>query len=477
MISFENSTKAREVLSAATKAIEDYGMAEKLLRGVLVGLSGGADSVMLLLTLCELRKTLGDFVIKAVHVNHMIRDGEAIRDEEFSRELCLKLDIPFSCERVDVPQLAKELSCGTEEAARRARYSIFDKIINVSEDLACVAVAHNSTDNLETIIFNIMRGAGIAGASGIPPVRDNVIRPLIYSSKQDITAALDSIGVSYVTDSTNLDTDYSRNHIRANIIPELYRLTPSPEKMATRFSSNLREDNEFINTFVDKFLKEHFVNGKISKNALISVPKSIFHRIIAEIAGQKTDFLLERVHSNAIYSKLSDDNFSISIPGGMKFVCEYGICSIENDCKENCKQYDIALDYGVNVIDGYDSVVLISDDSGFESFRNIYKIEIASPIPSDIIGRSFRVRSKQDGDAYSYGGMTHKLKKLFQDRSIPKSRRADVPVFVDNEGIIWVPGFGKRSFDSERGVSYVAIAVPMNESSQGKRLYFCSGKK
>lgn len=473
MVSFVNSTAAERVLSLAEKAIREHNMEKMLRGGVLVGLSGGADSVMLLLVLCELRKRHGgSFEVKAVHVNHMIRGSEADRDEDFSRELCKGLGVPFFSERIDVPKLAERLSCGIEEAARKARYDIFDKIVKADGELSCVAVAHNATDNLETVIFNIMRGAGIVGGAGIPPVRDNIIRPLIYSPKADIVSALESLKVEYVTDSTNLDSEYSRNHIRNNIIPLLSRLTSSPENMATRFSANLRADHEFINSYVKSFLEENYVDGRISKEMLVSLNSGIFHGILTEIVRQKSDCLPERVHSEAIFSKLTDDNFSISIPGNLRFVCEYGICYVENDKAENCKEYDMELKYGVNVVDGFSTVILVSDDKNFESFSNIYKIAIRSQIPSDIIENGFRVRNKRDGDSYSYGGFTHKLKKLFSDRSIPKSKRSDVPVFLDSEGIIWVAGFCTRKFDSSRGISYVALAEPIVDQGRKRKFYY-----
>ena len=270
-----STSEGRCVYNAALSVIDSYGMAEKLKEGTLVGLSGGADSVMLLLVLLEYRRRVSDFQILAIHVNHMIRGEEAERDERFSEELCKSLGVEYESVRIDVPRLAQAQKTGLEEAARKARYSAFEKIISVREDIQTVAVAHNATDNLETVIFNMMRGTGLLGVCGISPVRDNVVRPLITSPKSDIVLALQSVGIEYVVDSTNLETEYSRNYIRHKIIPALSKLNSSPESMATRLSENLRADEIFISKIANTFIMENRKDGAIDVNLLRQLDKAV----------------------------------------------------------------------------------------------------------------------------------------------------------------------------------------------------------
>ena len=171
--------------------IREYGMQEQILRGVLVGFSGGADSMLLLHLLLRYQKE-SRFPLVAVHVHHGIRGENADRDAHFTEEICKSLGVEFCLLHTDVPALAESESIGIEEAARNARYSCFYNIIQSRNDISSIALGHNSTDNLETVIFHLMRGCGSGGLAGIPPVRENIIRPLIGLSREDIRSTLSS---------------------------------------------------------------------------------------------------------------------------------------------------------------------------------------------------------------------------------------------------------------------------------------------
>ena len=186
---------------------------------VVCGLSGGADSVGLLLALYELREKLG-INVEALHVNHCLRGEESDRDEEFCCQLCSRLGIPFSAFRVDVKSYAKEHSLSDEEAARKLRYGVFE----ANSQGKKIATAHNANDNLETVILNLARGSALKGMAGIPVRRNNIIRPLLTVSREEIEAFLSERGQEFVTDSTNLSDDYTRNKIRHKIIPLMNEL-------------------------------------------------------------------------------------------------------------------------------------------------------------------------------------------------------------------------------------------------------------
>jgi tRNA(Ile)-lysidine synthase len=195
------SPEGKKIYATIEKAIFEHNMLEQMRRGVLVGFSGGADSVLLLSFLYEMKSKGEQFPILACHINHMIRGDEADWDECFSTKFAKSLDIEFVSYHIDVPKMAEERSIGIEEAARNARYSKFSDIIKGRNDIDSICVAHNATDNAETILFNIIRGTGTKGAAGIPPVRDNILRPLIYLPKKEITTVLDSFDIPYVVDS------------------------------------------------------------------------------------------------------------------------------------------------------------------------------------------------------------------------------------------------------------------------------------
>lgn len=467
-----SSTKTLEsVFASIEKAVSEHNMLEKLMGGVLVGLSGGADSVMLLLYLAELRKKHGSFQILAVHINHMIRGDEADRDAEFSKELSAKLGIPFICSKIDVPKIASKSGLSLEEAARNVRYSEFQRIIEGRNDISCIALAHNATDNIETALFNMIRGAGTKGASGIPPVRDNIVRPLIYASKKDIVSALESSQIVYMTDSTNAEDDYSRNYVRNNILPHLYHLASDPERSFLRLSKNLRADEEYISDQAEAILH----GRKTIKNSeLLSMHRSLLFRVLSKMASEYS-ITLEHSHVEAIVSCLGKENFEVSLPNQVRFVSERGVSYITNAPKEDIK-YLFYINEGENHIPEYNSAIYITDEKVNKNFLNVYKKSIQADLSSAIIcGRLF-VRPKQDGDSVFYGGMTHKLKKLFNDRKIPLSERQLIPILCDDNGVVWVPGFGVRDDKNDNSSGKVYVTLAINDVTPEDGLSFCFAK-
>ncbi|MBO5102130.1 MAG: tRNA lysidine(34) synthetase TilS, partial [Clostridia bacterium] len=161
ILSLFATAPGKDIYSVAVSSIEEYGMEKMIKKGVLVGLSGGADSVMLLCFLIEYRRRTADFPILAVHINHSIRGESADRDEAFAKRMCASLGVEFISEKIDVPSIAKENGLGIEECARNVRYQEFQNIIQGRNDIGSISVAHNADDNLETVIFNIFRGTGL----------------------------------------------------------------------------------------------------------------------------------------------------------------------------------------------------------------------------------------------------------------------------------------------------------------------------
>ena len=415
-------------------------MAEAISRGVLVGLSGGADSVMLLHLLSEYKRTVCPaFSILAVHVNHGIRGDEADRDECFAGELAASLGVEFISRRIDVPSLATECGKSLEEAARDARYAIFADIILGRDDISTIALGHNATDNLETVIFNMMRGAGSRGIAGIPPTRDNLVRPMIYIKKADITEALDSADISYVTDSTNSDVAYTRNYIRHEIIPALSKLTDSPEVSARRLSQNIRVDDEYINGVADAFLSD--ADGDPKADALASLHSAVLFRVISKMAASAGARAPERVHVKKIRELLPLGAFSYDLPGDFSFISSCGVCRVVKRGQRCDFEYPVSL--GVTEMPEFSASLLLSE-SRAEISHNVYKFSIHADLSSAIIEDGLCIRPRRDGDEYRYGGMTHKLKKMLIDAKIPRDLRDRIPVLADSRGVVWVPGFGVR---------------------------------
>ena len=458
---FETESGAA-IYSEAKRAISDFSMDEMLSGGVLVGLSGGADSVMLLCLLVRLREEKRCGNILAVHVNHRIRGDEADRDEVFSRELCVDLGVEFSSAKRDVPAEAQKLSKGIEETARIVRYSVFNDILSERSDLLSIAVAHNATDNLETVIFNMMRGCGSRGASGISPVRDNVLRPLIYSPKENITEALTEAGIPYVTDSTNAQTDYKRNYIRHEILPKFKALTITPESQITRLCAHLRADNAYIEGDAENFLNKNSNGGKIKVEALSTLHKALLSRVVILMAQRGGSSGVEYTHVSKISELLPCGDFSVSLPGAVAFISKDGLAFVGELAEDYRPTYEVKLNIGVNFVEETGYGIFLSEVPFDKTFINVYKNAMYTAIDSDIIEGGLYVRERRSGDSYTYGGMTHKLKKIFCDKGIPKRERYLLPIICDNKGILWVPGFSQRGGGKKDAPKKLYVAVVPN---------------
>ena len=439
--------------------------------GVLLGLSGGADSVMLLCFFVEYRKRNEHFPLLAIHVNHGIRGLDADSDESFSRQLCHELGVEFLSIKSDIPKQALIDKMGIEECARKVRYFEFDNIISGREDINCIAVAHNADDNVETVLLNMLRGSGSKGMSGIPPVRDNIIRPLIKLRKSEIVDALDSFGIPYVTDQSNFSNEYKRNFIRNEISPKLSEISQNPALMIGRMSDNLRSDDEFISCCADDFLNSR---DKIFNKDLLNLHRSLRARVIPKMINNK-DVSLSSANLEDIYQLLKKDNFRYSLPSGYVFVCERGLCSVFFEENEEKNDYCISINNGENYIPEFRSVFCLSDDRFNNSSLNIYKLSIQADISSAIIEGDLYLRPKRDGDRVFYGGMTHKIKKLYSDRKIPVSKRPLIPLLCDDKGVVWAPGFGVRNdrgTDKSSKSIYASISVDLSDDINVKRFYF-----
>ena len=464
-----NNEAGRGLYVRICEFIEKHAMRKRIEGGVLVGFSGGADSIFLLAFLNEYKKRCGlDFKILAVHVNHSIRGDEADFDEELSRRHAQSLGIDFISKKVDAKAYASENKLCLEEAARNLRYEIFADIIQSRSDISAIAIAHNANDNFETVLFNMMRGTGLRGISGISPIRDDIIRPILEITKDEITALLDAEGIKYACDSTNLSCDYSRNYIRHELIPKFKRLNENPENMISRLSESLREDNSFIESCAFEFCQENSVSGKIPLEKLLALHKSLLARVILNMA-KNARVSLERVHISKIIELLPTKSFKVSLPKTYEFIAESGYAYISE--REEDEDFSFKLTLGENRFPGFDDIIILSEEKYKETSPKVYKIAIQASFNFDIIQNELILRSKMEGDSYRAGGITRKLKKLFNDKNVPPTQRKRVPIICDGEGILYVAGYKVRDGASGNKL-HLTILTPCDENSQNKRKFY-----
>lgn len=225
--------------------------------GVVVGLSGGPDSVFLLYALHTLQARLG-FTLRAVHVHHGIRGAEADRDEAFSEKLCAKLAVPFQAVHVAAPEYAAQHGLSLEEAARILRYEALETARQqMGTPSAWIAVAHHLDDQAETVLHNLVRGAGLRGLAGMENRRNHVIRPLLSIKREDILKWLEQNNIPYVTDSTNADPHYTRNRIRSTVLPELRVINPEASAHIAHSAALLREADAYFHALAIQYVDAH----------------------------------------------------------------------------------------------------------------------------------------------------------------------------------------------------------------------------
>lgn len=383
---------------------------------VTVALSGGADSVALLHALWFLRNELS-ITVKAAHLNHGIRGNEADRDEAFAKWICDKYGIPIVCERVDIPTLSKNRGQSLELCAREVRYDFLSRNAD-----GLIATAHTASDNAETLILNLTRGSGTKGLCGIPPKRDNFIRPLIFCSRYDIEKYCIDNSLSYVTDSTNLTDDYTRNKIRHRVIEPLKEINPSFEDAVVRATNILREDNEALDFIANEALFKALSDDGLLCESVSGLPSALAKRVIINYAATICDGLeLDYFHVNELYELLNSGG-KVSLTNNCYGIVKNGTLVIKDDAKNEKTAF-------------YAELVKV------EKINNLLSINL---IDCDKIIGSAVIRTRKEGDCIRLKnrGCTKTLNKLFTENKIDPEIRDSIPVIADDEGVIWVYGMG-----------------------------------
>lgn len=414
------------MIERVRSTIGKYNMIKKG-ESVLCCLSGGADSVALLLCLLKLGAD-----VRACHINHLLRGEESFRDEEFCSGLCSRLHVSLTVKREDAAAYAAERSLGIEEGARELRYKIFEKC-------GCdkIATAHTLSDCLETTIFRLARGTGLDGLVGIPPVRGNIIRPLIETTREEVEEFLREAGESYVTDSSNLSDDYSRNKIRHSVIPVLKELNPSLENSYRATLANLSEDSAFLSELSDRLYCEAGLCGGYLDGGMISQSAPpLSGRVIKRILNEN-DASCSRETVERIRGMLTHDG-KLEIAEDIYLKTSGGRLSAERKKKPFVK-FSVCAEPD-NVYDFFGKTVRLTVTENMPDCDG--KTTGCAADPDKITGK-LTLRNRRDGDRIKFIGRAHttKLKKLFQS-SVPAQKRESVAVLADECGLVFVEGFG-----------------------------------
>ncbi len=422
---------------------------------VITGLSGGADSVCLLIALNELSPVMS-FTLRAVHVNHCIRGEESDRDELFCRDLCIRLGIPLEVFSVNVPEYAAQTGLSTEEAARSLRYGCFER---AAHGQCCkIATAHNLCDNAETMLFNLTRGTGIKGMKGIPHIRGNIIRPLIGVTRNEIEDYLNQHGQQWVTDSTNLTEDYSRNKIRHRVIPALLEINSGFYSAAQRLSESAAEDEQYFTELL----------SRLSPEDMPSQPPSVRKRFIRQVLSQAGAECSAARLSELDCLIREKRNGRICIRGDIFAEVRKGVLSAERCIKPACENICITLEKGfsgeyfIPEIDKTVKITRVCDDNLAQSSIIHRKLTNNSLNYVKIQGVAV-IRNKRDGDSIRFAKREHttKLKKHYNALGLTPAQRACALVIEDEQGIIWSEygGAAQRVFPDDDTQDIIEITV------------------
>lgn len=424
---------------------------------VIAGVSGGPDSVCLLHVLSILKHELG-IRIEAVHINHMLRGKESDGDEEYVRQLCGKLEVPVHIEKCDIVKIAAERGMSIEEAGRDVRYETFRKVAKqTGADSICVA--HNMNDQAETVLMNILRGSGLEGLKGMEYRNGSIVRPLLEISRSRIEQYCIKEELKPRIDSSNLETQYTRNIIRLKLLPYIKGLmNTAPETALSKMASILSADNEYLEKCADEafgavLTDEDPTALTLDAKALAAMHEAISSRVIRKCILRTAGTLkgIGREHITAVKELAGSGRTGalICLPLGVRVAKSYD--TVQLFLKENrmmMPPVDISITIpGETEIPGrgitVNTSVLEPGNAADEIFAK--RDSLVQYFDYEAAEKGIRIRNRRDGDRIKPLGFsgTKKLKSYFIDKKIPRTQRDGILLLAADNDIIWIIGHEK----------------------------------
>lgn len=420
------------------KKVRDFITDNRILKegdNVIIGLSGGADSVCLLHILYKLKDEM-KLNLHCVHVNHMIRNT-AKRDQDFSCELCNTLKIPITVYSIDCKNVSVQNGVSLEEAGRNERYRLFNELgKELFNDNYVIAIAHHKGDVTETLLFNLARGTGINGLASIKSVNNNIVRPLLCVSKEEILDYLKENVLEHMEDETNQNEEYSRNRIRNVIIPEMNSIINKASDHMAQTAFMLEEIEDYLKTETEKAFNlyiEETPNGLLIKNEINechqAIKKRLIHKTLIESAGRARDI-------SSVQIEVVLELFTLQV--GKKRNIIYGITAL--------REYD-----GVLISTGNEEEENVTEKLSKVSFEEM-EWNQSQIIPNEMYTKWFdydkiyscpSVRFKEQGDyIYINDRMEKKsLSDYMKNEKIPSHLRNKIPLVADGNHILWIVGY------------------------------------
>lgn len=423
---------------------------------VLVGFSGGKDSVALLYALNKLSSYLG-ISVSAFHLNHGIRGEDADADQAFSQAFCSKFGINFYTRVVDVPSKLSQNSCGLEALARDIRYSELERVA-LENKCNKIATAHTASDNSETVLMTMIRNSN---AKGIPPVRDVYIRPLICHTTQEVLEYCSSNSLEYVTDATNFDDNYTRNYVRHKILPSIYDVSLSFDSAAIRFAEIQRSNNALTTMIAKRYIDSH-EEPMLLSNLMTLAEDPAYYNVLYVVITSCFKVELSYSQFDDIINLLTVGSTGKRVEISKGMYIRKGYTSLECYTEsETLDSYEFVIKIGRNKIPGCDISLWLESPEEYSKrvgTLNTKDIKVNNLtknilIKYNIMFPSLIARSRKEGDEYKCRGKTRSVKKFMINEKIPSYLRQQIPVVCDEEGIIWIAGLGVADRIKDEGSS------------------------
>jgi len=439
---------------------------------VLVAVSGGQDSCALFHSLDAIRDELG-IELHAAHLNHGFRGEDADGDAEFVRDLADSLGVPCTVEKQDVPAIAKRLHLSKQEAARRARHEFLDRTADAA-GADSIALAHTRDDRIETVLMNILRGTGVDGLAGLTPRNGRRIRPLLDVSREETAAYCRENGIAFREDASNLSTAYTRNRIRAELLPALESsYNPAVRDAILRLADLAAQDSAALHEISLDGFERCTVNSSdssvvLSVERLMELPVAIRRRVVREaIAAVRGDLYdvdaaaIERTLANLngegprFQFVLPNGDISVEVTGDALRVAKKGpVCAV--------RRFERALDVPGSVLmpefaaEFRARLARLPREGKAGAAASIYvrESELSPPLV---------VRNRRPGDRIRPAGLggSKKIQDILTDAKVPAYKRDHVPIVADDRGILWVPGHvvDERCLRGSAGENVVVIEI------------------
>ena len=435
------------LLTKVKDTIRKYGMLNAGDR-VVVAVSGGPDSVCLLSALQVLAKDL-NLTLHIAHLDHMFRGKESAGEALFVEGLAKKLNIAATVERADVPAFCRERGLPAQAGAREIRYGFFARVAEkVRADR--IATGHTATDQAETLLMRLMRGAGVSGLSAIPPKRGNVIRPLVEVAREEILDYLRAIGQEYAIDPSNAKPLYTRNRIRTDVLPVLRQFNPRIVETLAAEAALLRDEDEAIEAYLTQLIKgmldqeEDVIAIKRAEfNALPPAFRRRMFRLAADLIGADSSGLsMVQVDEALGFIADSQTGRAMHLPHGLRVEREYNRFNLSLTQGAEHFPHDVAVPGMTSVPElGIDIESTLSDGVGPADDKN-YRWQAL--FDYDKIKPLLTLRARRPGDRFlpaGMGGRSKKLQDYLVDEKVPRRKRDLVPLLCSGEDILWVVGF------------------------------------